>query len=225
MATRVETTPSNPGLSVSEVSKSEFARLKTEGVDVKEVKQGYWNEYSSKDKVTNEGASPCLIIYAINKDTHKIISGHFPIVSEELINDFTREALSKGTQRYEEESPEGIATPTPSQVKRLTKTSTDDADYERYLEMKARIKEWVSESGKDSVEVYLFGQNRKLFGSDVQKSQRMVDQITEHNDVTAEFNRLGIPIFNVKDFRKPNEDRVDDTFYNGNGTLYLSDRM
>lgn len=174
-----------------------------------------WQETDGNTPISNHGAGPCVIIYAVDRLSGRVLSGHFPELLKDRQEMFDKQALERKEYDYPKTNSEQavIEMPKPEDVDRLSYVRTDKS-YEQYVLMKKRLHEMVKESGQDNVEVFLFGNNWGAYGrSPTEYAQKIVDSALEQNEVAFDLYQAGIPYGNQHDFRVAGQDNVDDTFY------------
>ncbi len=192
-------------LSVVNISNIEMRNLMENPSEASiKVKQGTWTETDGKVPLRNGGAGPCLIIYAMNTETGRLISGHFPetdvkkqdmfdVTDLKNLEEYIRKKYPKNTNT------ESVLVPNVDHVGVLTHIR-EDLDYLAYLGMLQRLKEW----GTENIEIYLFGNNSEAYGrTNEEFGSSYVNSVIEQHNVSADFYKLGIPYTKQSDFRIP----------------------
>ncbi len=214
-------------LRIREVTQYQLDILKRSRREHVKVDQGHWEEVDDEGSIENQGAAPCLIIYAKNIHTDSTISGHFGMVDRDKIRNSTKKWVQTVENSYHvDDKADTLTLPTPEQIRQLNITAYDSG-HERYLKMLERLSEWIEANGSENIEIYLFGQNFPISDSleEDKKVSRMTEIIKEHHGVISQLNEIGIPSAKIVDTRKLGIDRTEDTFYiPENKTIYHSIR-
>ena len=173
-----------------------------------------WHETDGTRSIFTGGAYPCLIIYAANKLSGRIISGHFPHVSEKEDAESRKIQLERLESEFQQKKPgDKVQIPSVNETQKIF-GMWDNVSFEQYSQMKKRIEEWVKESGANNIEVYLFGQNDpRTAKTEEDKARNLMEATIDQNNVNFDFYKIGVSYFNQHDFRIPGRDKVDDTFY------------
>jgi|GEM_PF-4763907 len=180
-------------------------------------------ETDENQPIMNQGADPCLIIYAKCRENGKLISGHFLDNFGNDQDDFLKETQmeaeelkKKGLSKFiKRKTKSGLALPNKNGEREFAGYfSQEKYKYiERYNMMLKKIKEWITKFGGDSVEIYLFGQH---FYADADNPDEIQYSLMARLNIITDLNRIGVSLANVCDNRSLEENThevCDDTFY------------
>lgn len=185
---------------VKEVSPDKFWQKKYSIKEpFQEIETDTWIEGGLNTRMLNYGAGPCLIVFAIDRNAGRLISGHFSVTNRKV---------------YE------------SRIATSVDEDLIEKAYVSFSNMTKRLKAWVDEKSYKNINTYLYGQNFGAYRPPGQIASGIISDTTEHQDVIQEFSRnTDIPINAISDYRKPGSDKTDSIMYlPEDGILYHTSR-